>query len=262
MTGGLPGGHAMPIHDWTRVDAGIFHDFHHEWIATLKHALNRKLKGTDYYALAEQVAGGLGPDVLTLQRPLPGGKKTPRSARKRPNSAVALADSPPRLRYRITDAKKWYAAKKKAVTVRHVSEHRVVAVLEVVSAGNKASRAALDDFVRKAHALLQAGIHFALVDLYPPTRRDPKGIHPLLWSDEDDAVFQFDPAKPLTCASYRAGPLAEAFVEPVGVGDLLPDLPVFLVGDEYVPVPLETTYQAAFDAVPDFWREALTSPAE
>jgi hypothetical protein len=22
----------MPMHDWTRVDAGIYHDFHHEWI--------------------------------------------------------------------------------------------------------------------------------------------------------------------------------------------------------------------------------------
>jgi hypothetical protein len=249
----------MPIHDWTRVNAGIFHDFHHEWISTIKHSLNRKLKGTDYYALAEQVAGGLGPDVLTLQRPLPSGKKTRRSAGRLPSSAVALADSPPRVRYRITDAKRWYAGKKKAVTIRHVSEHNVVAVLEVLSPGNKASRTALDDFVRKAHELLRAGIHFALVDLFPPSRRDPEGVHPILWSDEDDNIFRFDPAKPLTCASYRAGPLAEAFVEPVGVGDKLPDLPVFLVADEYVPVPLETTYQAAFEAVPDFWREALTS---
>jgi len=29
---------AMPIHDWTRVDAGLFHDFHHEWISTTKRA--------------------------------------------------------------------------------------------------------------------------------------------------------------------------------------------------------------------------------
>jgi hypothetical protein len=128
---------------------------------------------------------------------------------------------------------------------------------KVLSPGNKASRSALDDFVHKAHELLRAGIHFALVDLFPPTRRDPEGIHPILWSDEDDDTFRFDPAKPLTCASYRAGPLAEAFVEPVGVGDKLPDLPVFLFADEYVPVPLEATYQAAFGAVPEFWREAL-----
>src|SRR5438309_561880 len=25
------GGRLMPIHDWTRVEAGIFHDFHHSW---------------------------------------------------------------------------------------------------------------------------------------------------------------------------------------------------------------------------------------
>jgi len=57
----------MPIHDWTRVDAGIFHDFHHEWISTIKRALNAGVLPPDYYALAEQIAGGLGPDVLTLE---------------------------------------------------------------------------------------------------------------------------------------------------------------------------------------------------
>ena len=28
----------MPIHDWSRVDAGIFHDFHHAWIEQIKRA--------------------------------------------------------------------------------------------------------------------------------------------------------------------------------------------------------------------------------
>src|SRR5437588_185051 len=69
---------AVPIHDWTKVPAGIFHDFHHEWISTIKRSVNQSLFGTSYYALAEQIAGGLGPDVLTLQRPLT--KRTPRSA--------------------------------------------------------------------------------------------------------------------------------------------------------------------------------------
>ena len=57
----------MPIHDWTRVDAGIFHDFHHEWISTIRRALNDGLLPSEYYALAEQQAAGFGPDVLTLQ---------------------------------------------------------------------------------------------------------------------------------------------------------------------------------------------------
>ena len=31
----------MPIHDWTRVDAGIFHAFHHDWTTDLARALTR-----------------------------------------------------------------------------------------------------------------------------------------------------------------------------------------------------------------------------
>jgi hypothetical protein len=36
-------------------------------ISENKRALNRRLLPPDYYALAEQVAAGFGPDVLTLQ---------------------------------------------------------------------------------------------------------------------------------------------------------------------------------------------------
>src|SRR6266849_3910349 len=57
----------MPIHDWTRVDAGIFHAFHHSWIEEIARALNRGVLPADYYALPEQHAAGFGPDVLTLQ---------------------------------------------------------------------------------------------------------------------------------------------------------------------------------------------------
>ena len=249
----------MPIHDWTRVDAGIFHDFHHEWISTIKHAVNRRLKGTDYYALAEQIAGGVVPDVLTLQHPL-GGKKRKKSSGRSKQGGVALADSPPQARFRITNIPHWYATKKKAVTIRHVSEHRVVAVLEILSPGNKTSRSAMTTFVSKAQDLLTAGVHLALVDLFPPTSRDPAGIHPQVWGEDEgegDDIFQFDPAKPLTCASYIGGAAAAAFVEPVAVGEVLPTVALFLTPEEYVPVPLEATYLAAFEAVPDFWREVL-----
>jgi hypothetical protein len=47
----------MPVHDWTGVEVGIFHDFHHEWISTIKRALNQGVLPPQYYALAEQVAG-------------------------------------------------------------------------------------------------------------------------------------------------------------------------------------------------------------
>ena len=57
----------MPIHDWTRVGAGTWHDFHLAWIAEIRNVLNEGLLPQDYYAQAEQIAGPLGPDVLTLQ---------------------------------------------------------------------------------------------------------------------------------------------------------------------------------------------------
>src|SRR4051794_30708006 len=108
----------MPIHEWTRVDAGIFHAFHHDWITELSRALNRGLLPTDYYALPEQIAGGLGPDILA-----------------------------------------------KAVAIRHVSHHQVVAMIEVVSPGNKNNVHGLNAIVRKAREALAAGVHLLIVDL-------------------------------------------------------------------------------------------------
>jgi len=61
----------MPAHDWTRVDAGIFHAFYHRWISAISDALNQGILPSDYYALPEQHAVGFGPDVLTLQSPRP-----------------------------------------------------------------------------------------------------------------------------------------------------------------------------------------------
>jgi hypothetical protein len=47
----------MPLHDWTRVDAGIFHAFHVAWLPEIQGILNDGLLPEGYYALAEQHAG-------------------------------------------------------------------------------------------------------------------------------------------------------------------------------------------------------------
>jgi len=41
----------MPVHDWTRVDAGVFRDFHNVWIALLRMAMNSGLLPKGYYAM-------------------------------------------------------------------------------------------------------------------------------------------------------------------------------------------------------------------
>src|SRR5947207_14376396 len=61
------GEEVMPMHDWTKVPAGIYHAFHHRWISALSDELNGGKLPEDYYALPEQIAAGFGPDVLTLQ---------------------------------------------------------------------------------------------------------------------------------------------------------------------------------------------------
>lgn len=248
----------MPVHDWTRVDAGIFHAFHHNWITDIARALNRGLLPAAYYALPEQIAGGLGPDVLTLRRP---GGNGAAPAVGPPEGGIALAVAPPRVRIRMGAEANRYAAKAKAVAVRHVSNHQVVAMVEIVSPGNKNNQNGLNAFVRKAHEALAAGIHLLLVDLFPPGPRDPQGIHRAIWGEDCGPDYAPPEDKPLTCVAYVGGAGAEAFVEPVAVGDALPEMPLFLTAEVYVPVPLETTYQSAWEDMPAYWRDVLQSPA-
>lgn len=51
----------------------------------------------------------------------------------------------------------------------------------------------------------------------------------------------------MTVAAYAVGTETVAYVEPVAVGDALPDMPIFLTGQRYVPCPLEATYQTAWE---------------
>jgi len=129
-------------------------------------------------------------------------------------------------------------------------------VIEVVSPGNKDSEHAIRSFTRKAVEFLEAGIHLLIVDLFPPSKRDPQGIHKAIWDRIREEPFELPPDKPLTLAAYSAGGETVAYVENIAVGDRLPDMPIFLTPDRYVYCPLESTYQASFDAIPS----ALKAP--
>lgn len=167
----------------------------------------------------------------------------------------------PKVRFTATAESEIYARKRSRIAICHASGDRVVAILEIVSPGNKSSRHAMQSFVEKSAELLDAGIHLLIVDLFPPTRRDPQGVHGAVWSQLTDDEFQLPPEQPLTLVAYSAGLVKEAFIEPIAVGDVLPDMPLFLEPDLYVPVPLESSYRDAFDAVPERWREELEPAA-
>lgn len=250
----------MPIHDWTRVDAGIFHHFHGSWITEVCRALNAGLLPPDYYALTEQVAGPGNPDVLALRVPGNGVANGPPSADAGPSGGIALKTAPPSARFHDRAENEVYSGKARSAVVRRTNGDQVVAVIEVVSPGNKASQHAFRSFVTKAVEYLDAGVHLLILDLFPPTPRDPQGVHPAIWSNIVDRPFELPADKRMTLAAYDAGPVKQAFVEPVAVGDMLPEMPLFLAPGGHIPVPLEPTYQAAWAEVPRRWQQVLEPP--
>jgi hypothetical protein len=241
----------MPVHDWTRVDAGTFLDFHSAWIIHLKETFNGGLLPPGYYAMSEQHAGRFITDVLTLQAPLPPVPPPPIT-----DGGVAILEAPPRVRRKVTLSP---AARgtRRSLTIRHVSGHRIIALLEILSPANKDRAAHVAEFADKAESALRQGIHLLLVDLFPPGPNDPQGIHGVIWERFDDEPYPLPADEPLTLASYVGGPRPEAYLEHLAVGSPLPQMPLFLTPDRYINVPLETTYSAAYRGMPDFWREVL-----
>lgn len=243
----------MPMHDWTRVEAGIFHAFHHEWISEIGRALNRGLLPSDYYALPEQQAAGFGPDVLTLQDrhgPAEGTGGTGTVTRARPKATMT-----------VETPAEFYRRKKSTIVVRHVSGDRIVAMVEIVSPGNKSSAHAVKAFVDKACELLSRKIHLLLIDPFPPGKRDPLGLHAAIWEQVEDDVVRMPPEQPLTLVSYECDLTTRGYIEPIAVGDLLPDMPLFLEPEVFVDVPLEKTCMAGWEAVPARWRNVIDPTA-
>src|SRR3954464_4229624 len=106
----------MPIHDWTRVPAGTWHDFHLAWTAEIRNALNDGLLPPEYYAQAEQIAGPLGPDVLALQAPESAGNGHA-GAVASSGGGVAVAVAPPRTRLTAEADMNDYVLKRRTIVI-------------------------------------------------------------------------------------------------------------------------------------------------
>jgi len=248
----------MPVHDWTRVDAGIFHAFHVAWIPELSRVLNSGLLPSGYYALAEQHAGKTIPDVLTLH----GGPRSPEWPPPPPvaTGGTAVMEAPPRVRHKQT-VQPSVLGRRRTVAIRHVTGHRLVALLEILSPANKDRARSVEDFADKVAAALEADVHVLVVDLFPPGPHDPHGVHGAIRQRlerlDQPYAEEVSRAEPLTLAAYTAGSPVEVYLEHLPVGSPLPEMPLFLQRDRYIYVPLEPTYEAAWSSMPAFWREVL-----
>ncbi|MBY0512576.1 MAG: DUF4058 family protein [Gemmataceae bacterium] len=253
----------MLMHDWRRVKTYVYHDFHAVFIPALRHVLNDGVLPAGYYAMAEQVTRTMGPDVLTLEvapgsTPVPPGN--PAAAR------LAVADAPPRVRttgeLALRTRHQHRLAIRQAGDIRHSSDDRLVALVELVSPGNKSARQPLQSFVKKALGAFKNGIHLLVIDPFPPGRRDPNGIHGAIWDELGGDPYTQPADAALTLASYEAdADVVRCYVEPFAVGQMVPAMPLFLEPGKYVLAPLDRAYQAAFAEVLPQHRAILDAPA-
>ncbi|MGL4422938.1 MAG: DUF4058 family protein [Gemmataceae bacterium] len=292
----------MPLHDWTRVAAGDFHHFHQYWVPLLALRLNQQLLPDDYFAMVDQHTGGPVPDVVTLTTSPPppppngfghgngygngtgttessssGGTATATATRTASATAQATRPSPSaqfieRMEY------DHYVQRANRIVIRH-RHGRVVAIIEILSPGNKHSAAAFQQFLRKSVAVLEQRVNFLIVDCFPPGTHDPLGIHPAIWQEiggakaleetvwndglEPPPRFRLDPPKDRLIASYTIEfDVPVAYLEPVAIGEALPSIPLFLTENLYVDTPLEATYQESWAAVPRIIQNRFHPPAD
>lgn len=246
----------MPMHDWTRVAAGIYHDFHTVWLTAIRHALNNGVLPATHYAMVGQVTVGVEADILVLQ--------APPSTTPRPGAGTSsLTAGRPAVGVLEREEKATRKRPGRRVTIRHVSNHTVVAIIELVSPGNKEGRREYARFVFKSAAILGLGIHLLVIDPFAPPPHSPLGLHASIWARAVKKKKGRTPAtlpadRPLMAAGYAAGGEVVAAVQSFAVGEQVPDVPLFLTPEqEYVTLPLEPTYAAAFPDVPRVWREVL-----
>src|SRR5262245_7894172 len=102
----------MPIHDWNRVPAGLFHDFHQSWSIRIKDALNAGRLPKGLGALVEQRSGPHESDVLAIET------RGRIRAESEGDGAVAT-QTPPAAQIVRRSSKEIYASRANRIVVRH-----------------------------------------------------------------------------------------------------------------------------------------------
>jgi hypothetical protein len=253
----------MPVHNWKRVEPNLYHHFHQMWTMHICDALNGGLLPTGFSALIDRRSPTVAPDVLALER------STRNKDTDKPAGGTVVA-TPPKTRHAVQGRKAILAERANRIAIHHPLGE-IVCVMEITSPGNKSSKSALTKFIDKSIEFLERGVHLVVVDLFPPSKRDPQGIHKAIWEEiDDEEPFVLPSDQPLTLAAYVAGDALaglppRAYVHPIGLGETMLDMPAYLAFDNYVPVPLEETYMATWARCPVDFRSVVetgTLPGE
>jgi hypothetical protein len=231
----------------------------------IKESLNAGILPDGYYALAEQQTGDFGPDVVALHWGFQDLSGSPPyepplgSDTDRDGGMVAVAEAPPQVQLSVESGEEteYYFAKRRSVVIRHSSDDRVVAIIEIVSPANKHSPERVHEFCEKAVTALKQGVHLLVIDLLSNTKAAADGMRAAIWEELLAGDYSAAAESPLTLASYCAKRPVKAFVEPTAVGRDLIDMPLFMTPTHYVLVPLAATYAQAYAGVPQRWRSVI-----
>jgi hypothetical protein len=147
------------------------------------------------------------------------------------------------------------------LVVREAGTRRLIALVELASAANKDRPENVTAYAGKAKAALDAGVHVVHLDILPPTKFTPMGLGGAIWSAVNGNDYPFTPEKPLAADAFRSGQVMDLYVNPLAVGDELPDVPLFLSEETYIDLPLAATYAEAFASIAPDDRELLARPA-
>ena len=234
----------MPIHDWTKVPSGIFHDFHHTWISDLSDAVN-KLLSADFYALITRPERQrIADDPFVV------------STSAQENEFI------PGHECCNDEEAELYAAKADTIVIHRVSDHKSLARIEIVSPGIKFNQREFNIFAERTIESIETGVHLLLIDLFPPTLFAPQGLYAAIRKMRKEEDAETRKVKPLNLISYKNGTIPTAIVEPTAVNTPFVDMPIFLNEDQYIPIPLESTYQSSWKTFPEFWKQVVKSPSE
>jgi hypothetical protein len=228
----------MTLHHWPNPKVP-WRSFHNHWIVRLVEYLNQDVLPAGFQARPTEFIVGIEPDLLLLQmadQPEPFTGTAPFLAEATATAVLpAPADLPIVGIYSAYDTS------------------RLVAIIEIVSPGNKDRAEAVQAFVEKVLFLLQDGVHVMVIDVISLPGESMR--QPILERLGLEHSVQDVPG--LWCASYCALPeddpqphlTVREWAEAVAVARPLPQLPLFLrLDQQWVMVDLQTTYAATLAA--------------
>jgi Protein of unknown function (DUF4058) len=251
----------MPIHDWTRVETDVFHGFHVRWISHITEALNSLLP-PDYYADTEQYMDDRVADVLTLRVTPFDDTHDDTHDDTQSGGGTAIATRPQLAPLsRLSNRTPRTPHKQRHIVIRHVSNHRIVALIELVSPASKDRRLHREQFVAKGEHAIRRGVHLVVIDLFPPTVAVPHGLPAAVWRRFDRERVELPATTPYSIGSFEAADRPQAYFHFASLGQAVPTMPLFLTSQRYLMVPFADSYDDAFAGSPRYLHELLAPSA-